>query len=209
VLDVYREILALDPDSAEADMLAGEALDETRDIVGAIEMFRKAVAANPNEPDAHFGLGYLLWSQKDFHEAIKEFQAELANNPDHAQSMIYAGDADIQVDQFTDAKPLLERAIKLDASSGLAHLDLGILASNAGKNDDALREFLAAEKLTPNDVNVHWRLGRLYRTMGRKEESKAELDKASSITRSADEDILQKISGSAAKPHASQPADNK
>ena len=47
VLDVYHEILALDPDSAEADMLAGEALDEMKDSSGAIEMFRKAVKAKP------------------------------------------------------------------------------------------------------------------------------------------------------------------
>src|SRR5947209_3631727 len=47
VLDVYREILSLDPESAEADMLAGEALDEMSDTSGAIEMFRKAVKAKP------------------------------------------------------------------------------------------------------------------------------------------------------------------
>jgi tetratricopeptide (TPR) repeat protein len=39
VLDVYRQILALNPDSAEADMLAGEALDEMKDNVGASRCF--------------------------------------------------------------------------------------------------------------------------------------------------------------------------
>ena len=114
--------------------------------------------------------------------------------------MLYAADADIQMNQYTDAAPLLEKAVKLDPSLGLAHLDLGILAANDGRNDDALREFLAAEKLIPNDVNVHWRLGRLYRAMGRKEEAKAELDKASTITRSADQELYKKISGGQAKP---------
>jgi len=204
VLDVYKEILALDPDSAEADMLAGEALDEMSDPSGAIEMFRKAVKAKPNEPDVHFGLGYLLWSQKQYAEAIREFQAELANNPEHAQSMLYTADADIQTNQYADAAPLLEKAVKLDPSLGLAHLDLGILAANDGHNDEAVREFLAAEKLIPNDVNVHWRLGRLYRAMGKKEEAQAELEKASTITRSADQELYKKISGGQAKPPAAQ-----
>jgi tetratricopeptide (TPR) repeat protein len=205
VLDVYKEILALDPDSAEADMLAGEALDEMSDSSGAIEMFRKAAKAKPNEPDVHFGLGYLLWSQKQYPEAIKEFHAELANNPEHAQSMLYTADAYIQMNQYADAAPLLEKAVGLDPSLGLAHLDLGILAANDGRNDDAQREFLAAEKLIPNDVNVHWRLGRLYRAMGRKEDAKAELDKASSITRSADQELYKKISGGQAKPSDTRP----
>jgi tetratricopeptide (TPR) repeat protein len=206
VLDVYHEILTLDPDSAEADMLAGEALDEMKDASGAIEMFRKAVAAKPTAPDAHFGLGYLLWSDKQYPEAIKEFQAELANNPEHAQSLLYIGDAYIQMNQYSDAGPPLKKAVKLDPSLGLANLDLGILAAGDGRNDEALREFLSAEKLNPNDVNVHWRLGRLYRAMGRKEESKAELDKASSITRSADQELYKKISGGGAKPPAAPPA---
>ena len=35
VMDTYREILALNPDSAEADMVAGEALDEMKDNEGS------------------------------------------------------------------------------------------------------------------------------------------------------------------------------
>lgn len=209
VLDVYHEILTLDPDSAEADMLAGEALDEMSDSSGAIDMFRKAVKAKPGEPNVHFGLGYLLWSQKQYPEAIKELQAELANDPNHAQSMLYIADADIQMNQNTDAAPLLEKAAKLDPSLGLAYLDLGILAANDERNDDALREFLAAEKLIPNDVNVHWRLGRLYRAMGRKEEAKVELDKASTITKSADQELYKKISGGQSKPTDAAPPNNK
>ena len=204
VLDVYHEILTLDPDSAEAYMLAGEALDEMKDSSGAIEMFRKAAKARPNEPNVHFGLGYLLWTQKQYPDAIKEFQAELANDANHFQSMLYMADANIQMNQYVDAGPLLEKAVKIDPSLGLAHLDLGILAANDGRNDDALREFLVAEKIMPEDVNVHWRLGRLYRTMGKKEEAKAELDKASSITRSANQELYKKISGAPPKP-AAQP----
>ena len=63
VLDVYREILNLNAESAEADMLAGEALDEMQDHAGATQQFRAAVKANPKEPTVHFGLGYLLWTQ--------------------------------------------------------------------------------------------------------------------------------------------------
>jgi tetratricopeptide (TPR) repeat protein len=200
VMDVYHEILTLNSESAEADMLAGEALDEMKDNEGSTKMFRAAVAANPREPNVHFGLGYLLWTQKIYPEAAREFNAELANDPQHVQSLVYLGDTEIQLNQPADARPVLERAVQLDPAQPLAHLDLGILLSDAGDNEGALRELALAEKLNPNDVNVHWRLGRLYRTMGRKDEAKAEFDKASTLNKAADEDLFKKISNAHPKP---------
>lgn len=193
VMDVYREILNLNAESAEADMLAGEALDEMKDNEGSTKMFRAAVAANPKAPNVHFGLGYLLWTQKQYPEAATQLQAELENDPSHAQSMLYLGDTDLQLDKPDDARPWLEKAIKLNPSLWLGDLDLGIIDSDAGHNEEALRELEVAEKLQPTEVNVHWRLARLYRTMGRREEAKAEFDKASSLNKQADESLYQKI----------------
>jgi len=204
VLDVYREILALDPDSAEADMVAGEALDNMKDNEGSTKMFRAAVKANPKEPNAHFGLGYLLWTQKQYKEAASEFQVELANDPDRIQARLYLADTDIQLNQIGDAGPLLEKVVKLDPSLGLGHLDLGIVYTEAGRNEDALRELTLAEKLTPEDVDVHWRLGRLYRTLGKKDEAKAEFDKASTLNKAADQDLYKKIENGNAHPPPAQ-----
>ena len=181
-------------------MLAGEALDEMKDNEGSTKMFRAAVAANPREPNVHFGLGYLLWTQKIYPEAAREFELELANDPQHVQSLVYLGDSKIQLNQPADAKPILEKAIQLDPAQPLAHLDLGILLSDAGDNEGALRELTLAEKLNPSDVNVHWRLGRLYRTMGRTDEAKVELEKASRLNKAADEDLFKKMSNGRAKP---------
>jgi tetratricopeptide (TPR) repeat protein len=212
VMDVYHEILDLNAESAEADMIAGEALDEMKDNEGSTKMFRAAVKANPKEPDAHFGLGYLLWTQKQYPEAATEFQAELANDPKHAQAMLYLGDTYLQLNKPDEARPLLVKALGLNQTMWLGDLDLGIIDSDAGRNDDALRELEAARKLQDNDVNVHWRLARLYRTMGRKDEAKVEFDKASKLNKAADEDLYRKIANgrehppqSAAPPVAPNP----
>lgn len=193
VLDVYREILDLNAESAEADMLAGEALDEMKDNEGSTKMFRAAVAANPKEPNVHFGLGYLLWTQKQYPEAATQFQAELANNPDHAQSMLYLGDSYLQLNQPDSARQWLHKAIKLDPSEWLGNLDLGIIDSDAGQNEQALHELEIAARLQPNDVDVHWRLARLYRAMGRKDEARAEFQKASELNKQADQSLYEKI----------------
>jgi tetratricopeptide (TPR) repeat protein len=199
VLDTYHEMLTLNAESAEADMLAGEAEDALKNYKGAIAEFRAAVKVDPKEPEVHFGLGYILWTQREYEEAATEFQAELANDPNQVRALVYLGDTQMQLNHPELAPPLLEKAAKLDAKLELAHLDLGILYSDAGQNNDALRELATAEKLAPTDVNVHWRLGRLYRTMGRRVEAKAEFDKASSLHKSTDDALVDRISGGQGK----------
>ncbi len=205
VLDVYKKILALNAESAEGDMLAGEALDAMKDGGGATQQFRAAVQANPKEPNVHFGLGYLLWAQRQYPEAAQEFQAELANDPNHPQALAYLADADMQMSRPEAALPLFERAIRIDPGLELAHLDLGILYADAGRQEDSLRELKAAAELAPGDVNVHWRLGRLYRAMGKKDEAKAEFDKASSLHKATDDALVNKMNPQA-KPGQTAPS---
>src|SRR5207248_2393220 len=114
VLDVYHEILTLNAESAEADMLAGEALDEMQDHAGAIEQFRAAVKANPKEPNVHFGLGYLLWTQSQYEEAAQEFQAELANVPNNAQALAFLADSKMKLNDREAALPLLKKAAAIN-----------------------------------------------------------------------------------------------
>jgi tetratricopeptide (TPR) repeat protein len=193
VLDTYHEILILNAESAEADMLAGEALDEMLDSPGAIRQFRAAVKANPNEPDVHFGLGYLLWKNKQYTEAAQEFHAELASNPNHVEALAHLADAEMRMLHADAAIPLLEQVVRMDSSFALAHLDLGIIYADAGRNEEALKELTLAAKRTPDDVNVHWRLARLHRAMGKRDEAKTEFDKARSITKAADNALLLKM----------------
>lgn len=194
VLDAFHRMVALNAESAEADMLVGEALDEMKDPIGATREFRAAVQANPKEPNSHFGLGYLLWTQKQYQEAAQEFQAELDNTPDYTQAMLYLADADIQMNRMEGARPLLEKLVKSNPQISMGRLDLGIVYAETGRREDAMRELKAAAALKPGDVNVHWRLGRLYRAMGKAAEAKAEFDKARSLNKAADDSVLNVIS---------------
>src|ERR1035437_7978161 len=194
VLDAYHKMVALNADSAEADMLVGEALDEMKDRIGPTRESRAAVQANPKEPNVHFGLGYLLWMQGQTQEAAQQFQAELNNDPEHIQAMLYLADAEIQMNQMEDARPLLEKLVKISPASSMGHLDLGIVYAETGRGEDALGEFKTAIALKPADVNAHWRLGRLYRSMGKTGEAKAEFDKSKSLNKAADEGLLKVMS---------------
>jgi tetratricopeptide (TPR) repeat protein len=212
VLDVYHQILLLNAESAEADMLAGEAMDEMQDHAGAIEQFRSAVKANPKEPNVHFGLGYLLWTQSQYEEAAREFQAELANVPDNAQALAFLADSKMKLNDREAAMPLLKKAAAIDPELEIAHIDLAALYGDTGQNAEALRELKIAARLKPSDVNVHWRLARLYQAMGRKDEAKVEFDKTKTLTSAADASVFTQLNNARTKPSpapgASRPTSN-
>lgn len=199
VMDTYRAILEINAESAEADMLAGEALDEMKDVSGAIDQFRAAVKADPKMPDVHFGLGYLLWTRRQYPEAGREFQAELVNNPNYAQALAYLADCDLQLGHPDRALPLLQKAIQIEPGIELAYLDLGAIYADAGRQSEALQELQKAAKLAPTDVDVHWRLGQLYRVMGNMEQAKAELAKARTLTQSTDDALIDKMNPNRAR----------
>ena len=203
VMEVYKEILTLNPDSAEADILAGEALDEKGDDAGAMEQFRAAVKANPQEPNAHFALGYLLWTQHHFDEAAKEFQAELDNNPKHLQARAYLGDCYVELNEYEKAQPELEQVVAAGysaASTAMVHRDLGIVYAEAGRKDEAVAELQKAISLDPKDVSPHWRLGKLYQAMGKKEEAKAEFSIASAMNKESSRPLTQEIGQAPPRP---------
>ncbi len=199
VLDTYHEILVLNPESAEAHMLAGEAYDELKNEAGATREFQAAVKANPNLPYAHFGLGYLLWGQNKLPQAVEEFKAELQLVPDEADAMVFLGDCYMQMNQRDEALPLLEKAVRINPDLPRAHLDLGILYSDAGRREEALEQLKMAAKLDPNDVNVHWRLGRLYMAMGKRDEAKAEFDKTKNLTQAKQNTIFTELHAAQAR----------
>lgn len=193
VLDTYREILVINPNSAEADVLAGEAYDEMKNEAGALEQFQAAVKADPKLPNVHFGYGYLLWKAQKLDAAAEQFRAELANNPDSALALTYLADSQIKLDRPQQAQEYLERAARIDPSIALAHLDLGIVYGNQGKKDEALRELKIAEKLEPRESTIHWQLGRLYQSMGQKAEAKAEFEKTRNLQNATQQSLREKM----------------
>ena len=156
----------------------------------------------------HFGLGYLLRSQSSYEEAQQQFQAELANDPDEAGTIAYPADTDRQVNHPEAARPLVEQSIRTAPGMELRHLDLGILDADTGHHDDAWRELKMAAKLSPNDLDIHWPLARLYKAMGRNEEANVEFQKTTSLHKAAQTTILEQLGRARAKSESAERAED-
>jgi tetratricopeptide (TPR) repeat protein len=193
VLNVHKETLALMPTSAEADLLAGEALDQMGDSLGATKELRAAVVADPHQPKAHFGLGYLLWTENKWPEAASEFQLELQNDPGNLRASIYLADSWVQENEFAKALPELDKLVPSNGSEPMVHLDLGLIYANSGRNDDAVRELRMASQLDPEDPEPHIKIAKLYQAVGKRKEAYAELEKAKELSPQIHESLVDTI----------------
>jgi tetratricopeptide (TPR) repeat protein len=202
VLEVDRQIVALHAESAESDMLAGEALDQTGDGAAAIQRFRSAVQADPKQAFAHFGLGYLLWEQREFDEAAREFQAELANDPQQTVARVYLADCYLQLNDRVKAQAEVEKLLAANAAPAIAYRDAGIVYAAVGRDKDALEDLLKAIALDAQDADTHQQLAKLYQSMGERVEAKKELAAANAAAtgRSPRPSLSEVIADAQARP---------
>jgi tetratricopeptide (TPR) repeat protein len=199
-LEQYKALLEQSPDSAQAYMIAGEALDGEHDTVGAIAQFRAAEKVAPNTPDLHFGLGYLLWKSSQPDEAERELKLELALDPNHVQALTYLADMALKKGDQPTAQAYLSRAVVHDDGAALTYLDLGILAAAAIRNLEAEADFKRSIALAPDQIDAHWRLSRLSQLMGNKAQAEAELSKVRQLHASKDEVLVHKLGPTAQQP---------
>jgi tetratricopeptide (TPR) repeat protein len=172
----FQLLLSKNPDSAPVHILLGEVLDASNRVEAATAEFEAAVKVSPVPPGGHFGLGYLYWKQQRYEDACREFAAELAGQPQDSQSLTYLGDAEMHTDREKQAETHIRRALALDASSRLAHLDLGILLAARNDSGEAVRCFREAIRIDPSKSDAHYRLARLWRSLGREQEAQAEVE---------------------------------
>ncbi len=194
----FKFLLSKNPDSAPAHVLLGETLDASNRVAAATTEFEAAVKATPVPPDAHFGLGYLYWKQRRYEDACREFEAELAAVPLHAQALAYLGDAEMHTDRAKAAESHLRRALGLDKTLRLVYLDLGILLAARNASEEAAHNFREAIRIDPSKPDAHYRLARLWSSLGRQQEAQAEFEKVKSLAEEQPPPPLVRLPG---RPH--------
>ena len=197
-----KQILEMNPQSAQAHMLLGEALDGTYKTKDAITEFLAAERVAPGEPGVHFGLGYLYWELHDYDKAASEFELELQNDPRNAQADTYLGDIAYRNNQDASAESFLKTAIHLQNGIRLAYFDLACVEARQKHNVQSIENFKHAEKLDPRDPDAHYRLGRIYMSLGQKQKASEEFSKTKELNQRTKESLIDKISGQeSTSPH--------
>ena len=164
--EIFQRLLSQHGDSAELQVLLGQAHANEGDFPAAIESLRRALQLKPGVAEANTTLGIIYMKQGKLSDAREALRTELAARPNDVKArhtLAAVLDLEGDLDQALEMlRPLVRE--KRDFADGRYLLGKVLLAK--GEAAEAVEELRAAVRLAPEDANAHYQLGQAYQKLG-------------------------------------------
>ncbi len=165
--DLWRQVLAIDPDDAKANNNMGFVLANLGRLDEAIAHWQKALAADSEYAEVHRNLARALSGSGRFAESIPHWRKTVELEPGDAEArynfgvvLLRQGDARGAIEQF-------RAALALQPGDAQTHNDLGVALLQQKQYDAATSEFQRAIALAPKFAQACFNLGSAFYLMGR------------------------------------------
>jgi len=166
------------PDSGRMHQLMAHELARQAKDEAAIANYRAALKTDPQRADLHYELAEMLYTQSSTAaqaEAEKEYKAALAENPFDEKSECRLGDIAMRRSDSKAAAAYYARALEMQPDDPGANLGMAKILMSMHEPQKAEPLLERAAQLEPFDPATHYRLGVVYRELGRAEDSRREL----------------------------------
>jgi len=163
---IYAEILALDPDNADALHLSGVIALQTNRLIQARDLIQKAIARNPAIAEYHNNLGNVFIKTDQIEDAIAAFEQAIRLRPSYSKAHSNLGNALKEKGELDEAIAAHRRAIALSPGYAEAHNNLGKALKEKGRLDEAVAAYFQAIALDPGLPQAHFNLGNALKERG-------------------------------------------
>lgn len=174
--DLYRSVLADQPDHVEALHYAGVLAHQQGRSDEAIALIERSLAFAPDRADCCNNLGIVYQASGRLEDAIAAYRRALAIDPGHANAHSNLGVLLRATGQAEAAEAAYREAIRLAPAHIDAHHNLGILLNGLGRTAEAAACFSRIITLRPHHKDARRLLALAHCTLG-------ELDAAQRIYR--------------------------
>jgi tetratricopeptide (TPR) repeat protein len=158
-IPVLQKILAADAHNLDAQLRLATSYSSLGRDAQAVEAFQKAAAMAPNSQDVRTYLALHYARSKDWERAVPLLEQVIQESPDRATAVealgglkVREGEAAMQRGDTAAAVAAFERARQLQGSTFAHDLELGVLAMDARRLEDARAALDRALAAKPDDA---------------------------------------------------------
>ena len=170
---IYRQILQVEPDHAEALHVLGILNAQAGHHQVAVEYLRRALMVRPDWAEAHANLGNALREQGKPDEAVPYLRRALQLRPDYAEARNNLGNALESLGNLDEAIACYRRAIALKPDLAEAHSNLGNANKARGNLDEAIACYRRAIELRPDFAAAYHNLAVTLCDLGKPDDAAA------------------------------------
>ena len=179
--EVYKKILDIDPDHADANHLLGLVARQTKNNKKAVRLISKAIKANPNDAAYHTNLGNALKDLGRLEDAAASYRKSIAINPDFPAAHGNLGATLRDLGRSENAVASYRKALALNPDFTEMHSNLGNALTDLGQLEEAAASYREALSLNPDYAEAHTHLGGALMELGRIDDAISHLHKAIAI----------------------------
>jgi tetratricopeptide (TPR) repeat protein len=171
--ELYRQILADQPQHPDALHLRGLVRLQRGDPAAAIQAIAAAVSLNDRQPAYHNNLGEAYRASGQYPAAKQCYLRALALAPHNAAAHNNLGLVHLALGELPEAERQFAEAVRLQPAYPQAHLNLGNMLYAQGKLSQAIAAYEQALAQDPNMVSAHHNLGMVLQSDKRYAEAAA------------------------------------
>ena len=174
----YRQVLAIQPDNADALHMLGLLAHQLGHHDAGAELIVQAVAIAPENSVFHSNLATVLFESGRLDEAIAAYRRTIELEPGYAGAHNSLGHALTLKGELDEAVAACNRAIALQPDYAMAHNNLGNALGKIGRLDEAIASFLRATHFKPDYAEAYVNLAIALSDKGRHAEAIAACQRA-------------------------------
>ena len=170
---LYRQILAVQPNHADALHFLGVIANQAGRHDLAVEWIRQAIVLKPNNPAAHSNLGEAFRTMGRLDEATVAYRRALQLKPDFAEAHNNLGAALAGLGRLEEAVAAYRRAVAVKPDYPEAYKNLGVALAGQGQFNEAVAAYRETLELKADYPETHYHLGDALWGRGQVEEAVA------------------------------------
>ncbi|MBL4691612.1 MAG: tetratricopeptide repeat protein [Rhodospirillales bacterium] len=178
---VYRKVLTVNPDHADANHFLGVIAFQAGMAKESLDLIAKAIGINPKKAIYHCNLGNSLQTLDRTDEAIASHRKALSLSPNLSTSHNSLGVLLQEQGHLEDAVASFDKAITGNPDFAEAYSNRGKAFKELGAYEDAAESYHKALAIKPDYAGAHNNLGSTLRAMEKLDEAVASFHQAIAI----------------------------